>query len=138
MRAAGNQYIVWVERLNGVKNQKEGGKDSSGAVYASNTLSEAISTLEGAKTPLVPRYFYQVSTWVRGEQLSENATIHVRLNLLKGKENMVLNCDYLYYELQTMLTFGEQNNVPLYLEEYRSFDMLMKTVIMVNNGFPIC
>lgn len=95
----------------------ETGHNDNAAFYISGTTSYANLNLN--QTLFIPKqgYSYQISGWMKGENVAANAEVTVRLDFESGKA-FPRNKDYLKAEMEQYVAWGKRNNVPLFFGEY--------------------
>lgn len=113
-----DDFRLWSENSSGYMSAAPGvGHDKAGSVIAVGTTSDANI---GYMLFFIPKqgYSYQISGFAKGESLSANATVRLRVDFWNCEQVDVANKAYLENSVKQFLTFGEKNNVPLYLGEF--------------------
>jgi endoglucanase len=64
-------------------------------------------------------YSYQISGWMKGENIGANANAQIRLDFLTSSQKIqVRDKAYLTSQLQSYIDWGKKNQVPMYLGEF--------------------
>lgn len=113
-----NEFNLWSENSSGsMYADNTAGHDAAGSVVVSGTTSDANV---GLVHLFIPKqgYSYEISGFAKGENVSANAMVKLRIDFWNCDKVQTANKQYLEDDIQEFLTFGEKNHVPLYLGEF--------------------
>ena len=94
------------------------GHDAKGCLLVSGTTSDANTSDWNNKFLIKQGYHYEISGWIKGENIGTRPTVTFRVDFLDAEEVNAMNKDYLKKAFTKFLKFGTDNNVPLYLGEF--------------------
>ena len=98
--------------------ESEGRTDTS-SIYIKNTTSD--SNMSGYNYKFIPKqgYSYQISGWMKGENIAQNAACKLRIDFYTANNNvMTRNKAYLATVLQEYINWAKVKKAPLYLGEF--------------------
>jgi endoglucanase len=109
----------WSGNNSGTWGTTTSGHNDSAALTITGTTGDANINNYYRGIITKPGYFYQISGWMKGENVAPDATARLRLDFqTSSKPLQVRNKAFLTSELQPYIDWGKKNQVPLYLGEF--------------------
>jgi endoglucanase len=112
-------WSFWSSNGVGTKGVTTAGHNDRAALTITGTTDDANISNYNNTIITKPGYSYQISGWMKGENIAANATAHLRLDFLTSSEKIqVRDKAFLLSKMQPYIDWGKKNHVPLYIGEF--------------------
>jgi endoglucanase len=112
-------WNFWSSNGSGKEGVTTAGRADRAALTITGTTADA--NISNYNTAIItkPGYSYQVSGWMKGENVAANSTAQLRLDFQATTQPIqVRDKAFLASEIKPYVDWGKKNNVPLYLGEF--------------------
>jgi endoglucanase len=112
-------WSLWSSNGSGTKGTTTAGHNDRAALTITGTTGDANISNYGSGIITKPGYSYQISGWMRGENVAAGANAQIRLDFQTTTQPIqVRDKAFLASEIQPYLDWGKKNKVPMYLGEF--------------------
>ena len=95
------------------------GYNDASSIFIEATTEDANFTSSDHRFIPKENYSYQISGYMKGENIAENANCKIRLDAYNAPDGIfVRNKEYLRYEIKKFVDWASKRNVPLYMGEF--------------------
>jgi endoglucanase len=112
-------WSLWSSDGSGTQGTTTAGRTDRSALTMTGTTGDANSSNFGSGIVTKPGYSYQISGWMKGDNVAANGTAQLRLDFQTANQPIqVRDKTFLEKQLKSYLDWGKKNQAPMYMGEF--------------------